>query len=80
MENTLKSSERQRLWVLKTFKIEIQKGERNSSAVLQNWFLPRNRAPSIQVIQISCKIGFPPDPWKLGTLFNLREFQKTGEN
>ena len=33
-----------------------------------------------QLIQLFCKIGFPPDLWKLGTLFNLREFQKTGEN
>ena len=36
-----------------------------------------------QLIQLFRKIGFPPDQadlWKLGTLFNLREFQKTGEN
>ena len=43
------------------------------------WFLPRNQAPSIQATQLFCKIGFPPHPWKLGPLFNLREFQKTGE-
>ena len=33
-----------------------------------------------QLIQLFCKIGFPAHLWKLGTVFNLREFQKTGEN
>ena len=31
-----------------------------------------------QLIQLF--YGFPPHLWKLDTLFNLREFQKTGEN
>ena len=33
-----------------------------------------------QRIQLFCKIGFPADLWKFGTFFNLREFQKSGEN
>ena len=45
MENALKSNERQRNWVQKTFKIEIQKGGQNNSAFLQNWF-PQKLGPS----------------------------------
>ena len=65
---------------LKLLKLKYRREGPNNSAVLQSWFLPRNQAPSIQVIQLFYKIGFPPHPWKLGTLFNLRKFQKTGEN
>ena len=65
MQNTLKSNEWRRILAHEIFKSEIQKGWPNNSAVLQNWFLPRNQAPSIQVIQLFCKIGFPPHPWKV---------------
>ena len=64
----------------KTFRIEIQKGGPNNSALLQDWFLSRNQAALIQAIQLFRKIGSPPHPWKLGALSNLRQFQKTGEN
>ena len=140
MQNTLKCNERWRIWVHRTFKIEIQKGGPNNSDILQNWFPPEIRSPLFnlykfqdsskstpescrihwnvmndeeigsrkllklkyrrgdqivhlfciigssqeikppQLIQLFCKIGFPPHLWKLGTVFNLREFQKTGEN
>ena len=42
MQNERKPNERRRIWVIKTFKIEIQKKETINSAVLQNWFPPRN--------------------------------------
>ena len=42
MQNALKSNKWQRIWDLKTFKIEIQKGGPNNSALLQNWFPPRD--------------------------------------
>ena len=38
MQNTLKCNECRRIWVQKTFKIEIQKGGPNNSDILQNWF------------------------------------------
>ena len=42
MQNEGKPNERRRISVLKTFKIEIQNKETINSAVLQNWFSPRN--------------------------------------
>ena len=42
MQNDLKSNEWQRVLIVKTFKIEIQKRGRNSSPLLQNWFPPRD--------------------------------------
>ena len=43
MPNALKSNERRRIWVIKTFKIEIKKGGGSSnSAVLQDWLTPSN--------------------------------------
>ena len=80
IQNTWKSKEWGRICVLESFKIEIQKGGPKNSAVLQKCLVPpKKSSPSIQVIQLFCKIGFPPHPWKLGPLLNLREFQKTGE-
>ena len=45
MQNGLKSNEWRRIWVCKTFKIEIQKGGPNNSDFLQNWFPPEIRSP-----------------------------------
>ena len=78
MQNTLKCNERQRIWVYKTFKSEIQKGDQIIHLFFIIAYSQEIKPP--QLIQLFCKIGFPPDLWKLGTLFNLREFQKTGEN
>ena len=38
MKNALKSNEWERIWVHKTFKIEIEKEGGNNSDLLQNWF------------------------------------------
>ena len=40
MKNGLISNEWGVIWVDKTFKTEIQKGEPNNSDILQNWFPP----------------------------------------
>ena len=45
MQNGLKCNERQRIWVDRTFKIEIQKGGPNNSDILQNWFPQEIRSP-----------------------------------
>ena len=45
MQNALKPHEWQRIWVLKTFKIEMQKEQPNNSVVLQNWFPQEIRFP-----------------------------------
>ena len=45
MQNALKSNERQRIWVNKTFEIEIQKGGPDDPDFLQNWFPPEIRSP-----------------------------------
>ena len=45
MQNVLKSDELRRIWVHRTFQIEIQKSGRNNSAILQNWFPPEIRSP-----------------------------------
>ena len=44
MQNALKSNEWQRIWVCKTFKIEIQKGGPNNSDFLENWLHPEIRS------------------------------------
>ena len=41
MQNALKSQERQIIWIVKAFEIEIQKVGANNSAVLQNFFPPK---------------------------------------
>ena len=65
---------------LKVLKLKYRRMDQINQLFLKNaWFLPRNEAPLIQAIQLFCKIGFPPHPWKLGRTLNLRQFQKTGE-
>ena len=65
---------------LKVLKLKYRRGDQIIQLFFRSaWFLPRNQAPSIQAIQLFCKIGFPPHSWKLGPLLNLRQFQKTGE-
>ena len=78
MQNTLKCNEQQRIWVEKTFKIEIQKGDQ----IIHVFFIigSSEEIKPPQLIQLFCKIGLPLHLWKLGTLFSLMEFQKTGEN
>ena len=46
-QNTLKSNEWQKIWVLKSFKSEIQKEGQNNSDVPQNWFFQENRSLSL---------------------------------
>ena len=65
---------------LKVLKLKYRRGDQIIQLFFRSaWFLPRNEAPSIQAIQLFCKIGFPPHPWTLGLLLSLRQFQKTGE-
>ena len=47
MQNALGSKELWRILVIKTFKIELQKGGQNNSAELHNWFAPRNKVPPL---------------------------------
>ena len=80
IQSTWKSNKWRRIWVLESFKIEIQKGDQIIQLFFRSaWFLPRNQAPSIQGIQLFYRIGFPHHPWKLGPILNLRQFQKTVE-
>ena len=46
-QNTLKSNASQKIWVLKSFKSEIQKEGQNNSGVLQNWFFQEIRSLSL---------------------------------
>ena len=45
MQNGQKSKEWQRIWVHRTFKIEIQKRGPNNSDILENWFHPQIKSP-----------------------------------
>ena len=47
MQNALKSNEWQWIWVLKTCKMEIEKGGPNNSDFLQNWFHSETRSSSL---------------------------------
>ena len=63
---------------LKVLKLKYGRGDQIIQLFFRSgWFLPRNQAPSIQAIQLFCKIGFPPHPRTLG--LSLRQFQKTGD-
>ena len=45
MQNALKSNEWQRIWIVETFNIEIQKWRPNNLAILQDWFPGEIRSP-----------------------------------
>ena len=46
---------------LKVLKYKYRRGHQIIQLFFKSaWFLPRNQAPSIQAIQLFCKIGFPP--------------------
>ena len=65
---------------LKVLKLKYGRGEQIIQLFLRNaWILPINQVPSIQAIQLFCKIGFSPHPWKLGPILNLRQFKETEE-
>ena len=42
LSKVLESTEEPRIWVPQIFEIQMQKGAPNNSAVLPNWFPPRN--------------------------------------
>ena len=91
MQNALKSNEWRRNWVLKTFKIEIQKVGPNNSDFLQNLFSQKLGAPSLisrnfksvtkkilWIIQNTWKSNEWPRIWVLES-FKI-EIQKRGPN
>ena len=45
MQNALKTNEWSKIWVYKTFKIELQKDGPNNSNILQNWLPQKIRSP-----------------------------------
>ena len=51
MQNALKSNKWRKIWVHNTFNIEIQKGGRNNSDFLQNWFPPEIRSPFFNLLK-----------------------------
>ena len=51
MQNVLESNEWRRMWVRKTFKIEIQKGGPNNSDFLQNWLPQEIRSPLFNLLK-----------------------------
>ena len=44
MQKWLICNEWQKIWVHRTFKIQIQKGEPNNSDIMHNWFTPEIRS------------------------------------
>ena len=64
MQNALNANKWERIWFLKTLKIDIQKERLNTSAVLQNWF------PS----------PLPPPPKKFGRLYLICGILKVSKN
>ena len=51
MQNGVKSNEWRRIWVWKTFKIEIQKGGPNNYDILQNSFLQKLGPPLVNFLK-----------------------------
>ena len=52
MENALKSNEIPRIWVHKTFKVEIKNGGPNNSDYLQNWFPSEITSPIFNLYKV----------------------------
>ena len=75
MQNALKSNEWQKIYVHKTFKIEIQTGGRNNSDFLQNSFPPEIRSSlfNLKKFQDSEK-SIPESCWMHWNLINDEEF------
>ena len=76
MQNGLKCNERRRIWVDRTFKIEIQKGGPNNSDILQNWFPPEMRSPLFNLWTIENPERSTPESYKMHwNLMNEEEFE-----
>ena len=76
MQEALKSKERQTIWINRTFKSEIQKGEPNYFDILQNWFPPEIRSPlcNLEKFQGSEKIT----PNSCRNVWNLMNDEELG--
>ena len=75
MQNTFKPNEWPRIWVLKTIKIELQKGGgRNNSAELHNWFPQKIMLPLFNLWEFWMGIlkVFESTPESCRQLWNLR--------
>ena len=75
MQNTFKPNEWPRIWVLKTFKIELQKGGgRNNSAELHNWSPQKIMFPLFNLGEFWMGIlkVFESTPESCSQLWNLR--------
>ena len=75
MQNALKSNEWQKIWVHKTFKIEIQMGGPNNSDFLQNWFPPEIRSPIFNLWKFQKSVKSTPESCRMHwNLMNDKEF------
>ena len=78
MQNGLKSNEWRRIWVHRTFKIEIQKGEPNNSDILQNWFSPEIRSPHFNLYNFQDSSKSTPESCRIHwNAMNDEEFGST---
>ena len=76
MQNAFKSNEWLKIWVYKTFKIEIQKGEPNNSDFLQNWFLPETRSSLLNLQKFQDIEKSTPESCRMHwNLMNDKEFR-----
>ena len=75
MHNELKSNEWRRIWVHRTFKIEIQKGGPNNSDILQNWFPLEIRSPLLNLQKFENPERSTSESYKMDSkLINGEEF------
>ena len=75
MQNGLKSKEWWRIWVHRTFKVEIQKGGPNNSDILQNWFPPEIRSPFFNLQKFENAETSTAESYKMHwKLINAEEF------
>ena len=78
MQNALKSMEWRRIWVCKTFKIEMQKGGRNNSDFLQNSFPPEINSPLFNLYKFKDSEKSTPEPCRIHwNVMNDNEFGPT---
>ena len=65
MQKAWKCNEWRRIWVHRTFKIEIRKGGSNNLDILQNWFPPEITSPILDFKKFQDCEKSTPESWRI---------------
>ena len=75
MQYGLKYNDWRRIWVYRTFTIEIQKGGPNNPDILKNWFPPEIKSPLFNLYKFQNPEKSSPESYEMHwNLINEEEF------